>query len=181
MEYPDGFSAYARAQRRLGAKPDVQLARFAARYRLAGQISSIELLGFSAASSESYTVAMRIALAYSAVEILEAKIGKNKLAVLDAKLAEKFKSHKLEATLAYLEGESNPSLKKQLAKFRKSKGDSNVSPVIRAIRHSMFHGQFTPTAAGLEVRYRRQALIELELALFKSLNDASAKYFSSRA
>ena len=78
--YPDGWSRYALLARLDGAKPKSHLARFAARYRFAGQLNSIEVLGMSPATTDSYLATLRLALAYSALEALETEFkGQHKL------------------------------------------------------------------------------------------------------
>jgi len=63
--YPKGYRKYAASQRAIGLKPDEKLARYATRYRLAGQLISIEFAGFSEKVAIIYVAATRISIAGS--------------------------------------------------------------------------------------------------------------------
>jgi hypothetical protein len=93
---PAGYNQYVAIQHRLGKKPLPLLAKFDARYRFAGQLNSIEILGLSADATDAYLSALRLALAYSALETLtDAAFLKGKLHVKDATLATAFRSARL--------------------------------------------------------------------------------------
>ena len=65
--YPPGYGQYQSLSRALGITPNPKIAKFAARYRFAGQLNSIEILGASEASQTAYLISLRLALSYSAL------------------------------------------------------------------------------------------------------------------
>jgi hypothetical protein len=68
--YPPGYGRYQAVSRAVGHTPNPLIAKFAARYRFAGQLNSIEILGATEASQTAYLMSLRLALAYSALETL---------------------------------------------------------------------------------------------------------------
>jgi len=55
--YPPGYGRYQAVSRAVGHTPNPLIAKFAARYRFAGQLNSIEILGATEASQTAYWAA----------------------------------------------------------------------------------------------------------------------------
>jgi hypothetical protein len=177
--YPTNYKRYAAIARALGAKPQAKEARFAARYKFAGQLVSIEIAGNAEATSDSYLQALRLALAYSALESLEALVGRKGLAIKSIKLAAEARGSKLSKLKEFLKSESEPKMARRLEVFYES-SSSDLRPVIEALRHSMFHGQFNPSATGISNASSRSFIEELCQATFKLMDSEAADYFAGR-
>lgn len=177
--FPEGYSDYIKLCRKLEMSPNLLLVRFATRYKMAGQLQSIHLLLHSEIAQSVYLYAMRIAFAYSALESLEAFAG-NKLVVKDVNLAKLLRSEKHKKCKDFFIDEADLKLKRVLEKMYESKNDTNIKPIYSALRHSMFHGQFNPTAAGFTTKTGLTLLAELEQKLFKAINEFGTIQFQGQ-
>jgi hypothetical protein len=175
---PAGYNQYVAIQHRLGKKPLPLLAKFDARYRFAGQLHSIEILGLSADATDAYLSALRLALAYSALETLtDAAFLKGKLHVKDATLATSFRSARLSKFRAFLiENTSANVLRGQLERLVAHPKDSDMLPVIAATRHLMFHGMLNPNSAGLTSKTARTFIESLGQATFREMDARMLAY-----
>lgn len=180
MTYPTGYGSYAAKSRKAGVKPDARAAKFASRYQFAGQLNSIELLGYSAKSSEVYMILLRLCLAYSALEQLQELVKQKNLPIKNEVLAKNLKSEKFKKLHEFLLSESSEALEAELRKFLKSKRDSNLGPALRAIRHTMFHGNLNPSRAGLGTKSALAFLENLERDLFKTMDLTFSKWLDSQ-
>jgi len=181
MTNPTGYGAYASKCRKAGFKPDTRAAKFASRYKFAGQLNSIELLGYSTKSSEVYKVLLRLCLAYSALEQLQVLVRQKNLPIKNEHLAKELKSEKFRKLQDFLLSESDEALERQLRKFLTSKRDANLGPVVRAIRHAMFHGSLNPSRAGLGTKSAFAFLENLGKTLFKTMDVTFTKWLDSEA
>mgnify|MGYP000665082394 CR=1 FL=1 len=179
MDYPRGYVSYLKQLRAQGVTPDSRMAKFTSRYRFAGQLKNIELLGYSPAMTEIYLVVLRLCLAYSAFEQLEALVNRRNLPIKDPNLSMIFRSSKLTSFRKFLIDESR-GLKKPLDKFVNSPNDSDLNSVVRALRHSMFHGNLTATRAGITNRHVFAFIDQLEKLVFKAMDDEFHKFLSSK-
>ena len=175
--YPSGFKQYAAIEKAAGRTPDRKLARYAARYRLAGQISSLELSGYSQSLCDAYLHCLRISLAYSALESLEVHLGKHAISLTDEKIASKFKSPALSKFKVFALQESDPKLARRLEKFYSSENDSSLRPIVEVIRHTMFHGQLSPSASGLTTKIAIELLSSVEKLIFVNMDLRSKPLF----
>ena len=179
MTNPTGYGSYAAKSRKAGVKQDTRAAKFASRYKFAGQLNSIELLGYSTKSSEVYLILLRLCLAYSALEQLQVLVDQKNLPIKNEQLANKLKSEKFKKFQEFLVSESSEALEGELRKFLISKRDSNLGPALRAIRHTMFHGSLNPSRAGLGTKSALEFLGNLEKALFKAMDVTFSKWLDS--
>lgn len=153
------------------------MARFAARYKFAGQLDSISILGASEANARAYLLAMRLGLAYSALESLEAIVGKKQIALKDERLAAVAKSERLAKLRYFLSEGSDSKLRNRLELFQTS-SSSDLRPVVEALRHTMFHGQFNPSVTGLSSKSSLAFLDSLGMLVFKVIDQEAAKLFA---
>lgn len=179
MTNPTGYGSYAAKARKAGFRPDARAAKFASRYVFAGQLNSIELLGFSAKSNEIYKILLRLCLAYSAFEQLQVLVGQKNLPIKNEILAKELKSSKFKKFQDFLISESDNSLEDVLKKFLSSKRDANLGPALRAIRHTMFHGNLNPSRAGLGTKSAIALLENLERTLFTTMDRLFSDWLSS--
>jgi len=178
--FPDGYSHYTRSCRRAGKTPNKQLAKYATRYKMAGQLSSITLNDHSDISNQLYLHAMRITFAHTALECLQSFKG-DQIVIKNLKVATSIRSMESNKVRGFFLDEADSSLKKELNKFYASKNDSNLSPICSIIRHAMCHGQLNPSASGLNNKSGLRILKSIEESIFKSLNDASKEIFEEES
>jgi hypothetical protein len=179
--YPPGYGQYQAALKTLDLKPNPLIAKFAARYRFAGQLNSIEILGASEESQTAYLISLRLALGYSALETLISALQlKGSIAITSPELASEFKSPRLGKFRSFLEEHSRPgAMARRLAKLITTPNDSDVLPVVEATRHLMFHGVMNPTAAGLTTKTAILFVDRLGLRVFEEMNTRSGAYFEA--
>jgi hypothetical protein len=175
--YPSGYKKYALFARLNGGKPKINLARFAARYRFAGQLNNIELLNSSDSTTDSYLSAIRLALAYSALEALESELGKGSISIKSEKLALKIKNDRLLKFRTFVVQSSEPALRRRLENFFGNKNNFDLRPVVEALRHAMFHGYFNPSSSGITSKSARDFIDELGKLVFSVMDSHSKALF----
>jgi hypothetical protein len=177
---PRGFRQYVAICARVGRKPENLVAKFAARYRFAHQIQSIEILKLSVQSRKAYVGVLRLSLAYSAYEVIaDLRSLRGSASLKSSDLAEVFRSSRLGKFRTFLmQSKQAESLQRQLEKLGSSTRDSNVLPVVVATRHLMFHGLLNPTAAGLTSKTALKFVDDLACALFQEMDRLMDDYLT---
>lgn len=139
---------------------DVELGIFGARYRLASEFSGLELGKIAADTSAYYSAITKIGLAYTCLERLEKILKDDKHSAIAAPdLASKLRQARYSSLIDLaIEHSSNKNLISQIESLRLDEKFDNVRPFIEAIRHSLFHGRFTPGTSGQRVN---KSLLEL--------------------
>jgi hypothetical protein len=140
--------------------------RYRARYKLAQGLDSITVEGLSQATTDSYFAALRVTLAYTALEALEAALSDGPgTQVQNVKLIEQLLHERnSEMCQALLESIDPGTHQREREKFRKLlDGESkNLRSAAYAIRNLMAHGVLTANRLGLDKsRARRQLLNDL--------------------
>jgi hypothetical protein len=176
--YPRGYQRWVIATKARGDEPDGNLVQFATRYSFAGQLNGIELLNSSEETQETYLLALRIALAYSALEQLEKALSNKQAAVKSTAIASAFRSNSLKRFREFLVENSETKLRNRLMTVVESAKNSDVRAVIESLRHTMFHGRLNPTASGLRSKVARNFLASLDLHLFQHMDEMAAVVFS---
>ena len=176
--FPKGYHRWVIATKARGDKTDVNLVQFATRYRFAGQLNGIDLLNSSDETQETYLLALRIALAYSALEQLEKALSNKRVAVKSIAIANGFRSSSLKKFREFLVENSETNLRNRLITVIESAKNSDVRSVIEALRHTMFHGRLNPTASGLRGTVARTFLASLDQHLFQHMDEIAAVVFS---
>lgn len=149
------------------------LSRFAARYKIASAFKSLEFDNLSIKTSDAYSIAFKLSLAYSALEALE------KCDIIETKyvqiendfIASQFRSKKCVHLIEFLRLEiRNKKLLRNLDEF--SSGHSNDLRVIaESVRHLTFHGILTANGAGITKSATLQnALTDLIEEVFGQIN-----------
>ena len=138
--------------------------RYRARYKLAQGLDSITVEGLSQATTDSYFVALRVTLAYTALESLEKALSVGPgTQVTEEKLLEKLlakrNSEMCQALLESIDPANHP---REREKFRKLlDGESkNLRSAAYAIRNLMAHGVLTANRLGLDKSKNRRKLLE---------------------
>lgn len=158
-----------------------QLSRFKARYSLAINFQELTLSQGSQGLQDSYSSALRVTLAYTALESLETALGtRNQTSIFNNEIAQEFRNPrnaKLMKALIY--GQSKRDMttsQKELARFSRNESD-DLRPIVYSIRNLMSHG--TLTAAGLDLspsKTRRALLDRLAIATLEGTNDRFTKH-----
>lgn len=171
---PASYSSYVRLRASQGYTPDSKVAKFAARYRMARQLTRIEFVGQSEISQEAYTAVLRLSLAYSALEILTKLLKPQSIAVSNSDVANQIRNGRGKFLLTYfnsaLDDKRDGKVLRSLAHFQESTGSSDVRPVIEAIRHLTFHGVLNPTVAKLRTKYAIFLVSALTESLFQTMD-----------
>ena len=151
---------------------DPDLAKFAARLRMAANLESVQIANFSEESSRGYLALMKISFAYSALEIISKdKAIKGRIAIVNPRLANTLKSEKFRTLQEYLRGSAKTkTTRDELEKFFAG-SSSDLIPVIRAIRNTMFHGVLTPHTGGTPTKTRLKALEALSTVTVTAVNN----------
>ena len=170
-EFPTGYEAYRVAHKDDTSSQHRNLVKFGERYRLAGQLESVSIHGYSSKTLMIYTAALRVALTYSAFEQLSSIPRLSGLASVRLPAAAvAFRSKTFDKFRVFVLSNSGPRLSKNLKTLSESSGDSNVLPIIEAIRHAMFHGSLTPGSIGFDSARGFQFLESLSQGLFKEMD-----------
>jgi hypothetical protein len=174
---PKGFGKYAESRRKSGDNIDVFAARFASRFNFASQIESIKFDNFGEETADAYLLLLRISLGYSAFESLFTFLSTSDISVKNAQLAKALKTKPLSKLRQFVLDESDKKLNNQLLAFFGNAENCDLLPFIRALRHAMFHGQLSPSAAGLRSKTARTFLRKLDVFWFDFLNERGEQVF----
>ena len=150
MAYPRDWRRYVYATS-MGGKPAPEFARFAARYKLASSFEGVRLSGMAPRTAGSYACALGVALAYSALEALRKATGQRgtRQVMEDAVLARRYRSLGLTKLRHVLESTTeHPPLRERLQELAMDPAADDLMPVASALRHAVFHGDFTTYGAG---------------------------------
>lgn len=177
--FPPGYGQYQARSRALGLATNPQIAKFAARYKFAGQLNSIELLGASEALTAAYLASLRLSLAYSAFEaLISALTMKGSVSLKSEDLAVGFRSASLARFRAFLTDQpQTQAMRRRLEKFAASARDTDMLPVVEATRHLMFHGVLNPSAAGITSKSAITFIDRLCFRVFEEMNLLSHNFF----
>lgn len=176
---PESYDDYVNLCLSRGSKPSSKIAKFAARYKFAGQLHNIEILDYSEQKASAYLLSLRASLAYSAFEQLQDSVGIKNMPILNSDVAQQYRSDALVKFRTFLTRESQTSLSSELQKFAENPNDKNLNPVMRALRHTMFHGSFNPTRAGVTTKATITFLEGLDIQMFRTMNQVFTKYVKS--
>lgn len=169
---PKGYGRYVVLARVRGERPDSKLAKSAARYRFAKNLSRVEITAISSLNEEAYTKALRLSLAYSALEpLIKAKSLNGSISVSSKKNAQLFRGPRLKKFREFLVQHSREDgSKKSLIQMINSTGSADVLPVVVCIRHLMFYGILNPTAASIGTKTALSFLDELAYEVFAEIH-----------
>lgn len=171
-----GYIKYVKICKSIGTKPNKKFVHFATRYKFAGQLERIEVHGYSETTQQIYLEALRVSLAFSAVESLNKVLGNRSISKLsDVKLSQQFKSRKLMKFREFLNEYCETKLNNRLTNLCSSKRNEDIFPVIEAIRHLTFHGIFNSSNSGLNNKTGYQFLTQLSFKMFKEMDKHSDK------
>jgi len=179
--FPPGYGQYQVKSRAMGRATNPQIAKFAARYKFAGQLNSIEILGASEALTAAYLASLRLSLAYSAFEALVSALTmKGSVALKSEDLAVAFRSVRLARFRAFLTNQpQTAAMRRRLEKFAGSVRDTDILPVVEATRHLMFHGVLNPSAAGITTKSAIAFVDGLCFRVFEEMDLLSHNFFSA--
>lgn len=131
--------------------PAAGLARFNARFNLASSFEGVTLVGVSERTAHAYSSGIRVALAYSALEALDSALEKRvaRTRLSDEGLARRYRSRTCDGLRGLLEESTHASqVQSQLLVLATDPDADDVMPVAAAVRHLVFHGDFTAHGSG---------------------------------
>jgi hypothetical protein len=173
VPYPTAWKLYV-SEKKKNDSVDPNLAVVAARYRLASEFHSLVLQGFSAPTAKFYSSVTKLGLAYSCLEHLEKVTDSSWNAILDPELARQVRSTKFKpiAENALDQLESKKAIL-ALKRLMEDQEQQDIRPIVVALRHSLFHGQFTPGSTGLKATATNlKFLEELGQATLRTIDNA---------
>ena len=150
MPHPRAWGRYLAAPS-VSGRPSGDLMRFGARYDLASSLEGVTFQGMPEPTADSYASALGVALAYSALEALDTVIQQRGThsVVGDREFMRRYRSPSLLKLRSLLESTASPvSLRTSLQAIAADATNDDVMPVVRALRHTVFHGDFTADDPG---------------------------------
>lgn len=150
---------------------------FFARYRLVQEFEGLEFHTLKGLTARGYEAGFRLGLAYTALETLQKATGRQLPPVKDIKAARILRSLRGSQFEKFLmQTATTTNLRNRLIDMFASQKDMDLLPLVESIRHSVFHGSYTPTSSGFTtdpdvrllldlVQYLAVDLIEAELAI----------------
>lgn len=151
-DYPTDWKRYCSLVRAGALPAEGSVNRFAARYRMASKLESVHFLDYSDVTSAGYTEGLRVALAYSALETLEAIAykGKKVITVDSPSLSDTFRTARTAKMRGLLDAlVTNRGVKDSLKQLVDDHKVVDLRPVAEGFRVLMFHGLFTPYGSGV--------------------------------
>lgn len=135
---------------------------FFARYRLLTEFSGVKFHGIKGYTARGYESALQLGLAHTALEALQNARPGNPIVIKDKQAARLVRNLRGSQFEEFLVNSSRATgLKTRIQQMFASKNIMDLSPMVEAIRNSVFHGSFTPYSAG----YTRNAEIRLLMDL----------------
>ena len=135
---------------------------FFARYRLLTEFAGVEFHSLKGNTAKGYEIALKLGLAHTALEALQNARPGHPIVIKDKQAARFVRSLRGTHLEEFLVNSIRASgLKTRVQQMFASKNIMDLSPMIEAIRNSVFHGSFTPYSAG----YTRNAEIRLLMDL----------------
>lgn len=147
-----GWKRYTDHCKKQGIEIDPGLARFAARYSLAISVDGVTFSGLSKSTSDGYSAALRVGMAYSALEAFEKAVGKGskRVRVISVELARNLRTETLTRLRKLLLAElDSPKLRNAVESVFTSPSEIDVTSVVAGIRHLFFHGNLSAHGARL--------------------------------
>lgn len=145
------------------SKQFAALSRFAARYRVAHSVASLTFDGISSGTADAYFAALRVTLAYTALEALETALGaEGSLSISNPRITAELRSANYEGFMrSLIDSNSNSktrNLKAKLLAFQSGESD-DLRAVVYAIRNLMSHGTLTAERLGIGSSEKRRQLL----------------------
>lgn len=182
-DYPTAWKRYRDLVKAGVLLEDGNVNRFAARYRMASKLESVHFSGFSDATSAGYTEGLRVALAYSALESLEAVASSDRrrpekvLTVVSPALSSAFRSTQCARLREQLDQRlDGKDLPRRLRDLTQDLNVEDVRPVAEGLRNLVVHGLFTPEGSGFS---RSVAIRTFIAALAREVTASTDRHFSS--
>lgn len=180
---PSAWSSFIKYKDRVSATEFAKGAQYRARFKLATGFRNLLLSDVSPATAESYFVLIKLSLAYSAIEAVEALVGRNSVQVLDDEFHRALELGHFERFLKHLmlaaSSQARPT-DLELIDFSSGAVPKNLRPLVKHSRHVVFHASVTPSSLKLQNSpERRRLLLGLANATLDSCEQAFKRYVAS--
>lgn len=149
---------------------------FFARYRLVTEITGLEFHSLKGSTARGYEIGVRLGLAYTALETLQKATGRQLPAVKDGKAARILRGLRRSEFETFIESTaSSKKLRERLKSMFASQKIMDLMPLLEAIRHSVFHGSYTPKSSGFTKSAEVRLLLDLVFHLVVDLIEVELK------
>lgn len=151
MPYPSDWMLFLDQMEKQPTALDDEFGIFGSRYRLASEFDGLRLRDFSDETTAFYSAITKIGLSFACLERLE-KILKDssRSPIIAPDLAAVLRDVRFAGLVDLaIDHADSPILKNRLLAFRSDLNNGDVRPFIEAMRHSLFHGRFTPGTSKL--------------------------------
>ena len=136
---------------------------FFARYRLLSELSGVEFHSIKGNTAKGYEIAIKLGLAHTALEALQqARQGSHLIPIKDrqaARILRRLRGSQFEQFLFNTSKKSG--LRARIQQMFASQDIMDLTPMVEAIRNSVFHGSFTPYSAGFTKSAEVRLLMDL--------------------
>ena len=135
---------------------------FFARYRLLTEFSGVEFHSIKGYTARGYESALMLGLAHTALEALQNARPGHPIVIKDKQAARIVRNLRGSQFEEFLVNSSRATgLKIRIQQMFASKNIMDLSPMVEAIRNSVFHGSFTPYSAGFTKSVEVRLLFDL--------------------
>ncbi len=131
-------------------------------------------------TARGYEIGLRLGLAYTALETLQKATGRQLPPIKDVNAARILRSLRQSRFERFLfDSASSTKLRTRVVDMFASQKTMDLTPLLESIRHSVFHGSFTPYSSGFtsqaEVRLLMELVLDLSADLIESELSIEAK------
>ena len=162
------------------------LAKYRARSNYAIGFTSGDVAGMSRNTSDAYDVMLKLALAFTAAELLARVTGqKNNLGIKSQAFVDALNQGNFDKMLKGVEADHlrrypNSSLN-LVGKWKAATPKTDLTALVSQFRNYMFHGSFSPTESGLaKSEFLRNLVLELANQTIESCELALDNWLKSR-
>jgi hypothetical protein len=162
MSYPSDWSLFLRQMEQQPTPLDDEFGIFGSRYRVASEFGGLLLRGFAEETTEFYSAIAKIGLSFACLERLEKVLkDSSRSSILAPDLASELREVRFAGLFDLAIDHADSSLlQERLLALRTDEQINDVRPFIEAIRHSLFHGRFTPGTSKLRGSKRLMNLLD---------------------
>ncbi len=164
--------------------------RFSARYGMAADLDTVSFRTLSDSTARGYEAALRVALAYSALESLEGALespnsrgNRPKLTtVMAADVLERLRGPRMAGFRRLLISEASVrsrALDERVRRSLEEHSEGDARPVAEKLRHVVFHGALTTHGAGLATKGNQQVIADLANAVMRSVDERFADWVAA--
>jgi hypothetical protein len=155
---------YFLARAHLTVDQNLLIAKYIARADYVRGLRSTSIVGLAPAASEGYFVMLKLALAYSGLELAAAITSrKNSMGIQHSAFAQSLRRGDFDSLLRALDKGISARFRgleaSHMVRFKTASDSQDLTKLVSALRNYMLHGSFTPNESGLAASKKRRELI----------------------